>query len=292
MRAWRGFWLRKWLMTVSSPPGRQTRHASATMRFGSGTTLTTWKAIRPLSWYVQVPVAIPGSGPLPRKSADGGCHHAAVVPRSCRLKEAMSRLRKRHCRPFLNAGRTLLRASSFTVSGLQSRISATSLLFSKMSTFSTITRYAPEGRIRDGVLVSRVLYGRQGKRQFTRFFNRLNHLVALSPLRLAFLEIEHDRARHIDRRVRAHDEPDQQGEREAVDHGTTQQKERRRHEDRRTARDERAGERLVDRQVHDRREAVAPHLPHVLADAVRHDDRVVHRVADHGQQGGDRGQIE
>src|SRR5207247_796129 len=40
-----GFWWRKWLRTVGSPPGRQTRHASATMRVGSGTTLTTWKAI-------------------------------------------------------------------------------------------------------------------------------------------------------------------------------------------------------------------------------------------------------
>src|SRR5262245_20962632 len=62
--------------------------------------------------------------------------HAAVVPRSCRLNDVMSRDRNRHCRPCLNAGRTLRRASSFTVSGLKSRLAATSLLLSRLSSRS------------------------------------------------------------------------------------------------------------------------------------------------------------
>src|SRR4030095_10670205 len=66
--------------------------------------------------------------------------HAAVLPRSSRLKEVMSRRRNRHWRPRLNAGRTLLRASSFTVSGLRSSISATSLLFNSMSSLSSMAR--------------------------------------------------------------------------------------------------------------------------------------------------------
>ena len=33
---------------------------------------------------------------------------AAVAPRSCRLNDAISRLRKRHCRPCLKAGKSYL----------------------------------------------------------------------------------------------------------------------------------------------------------------------------------------
>src|SRR5262249_49758031 len=62
--------------------------------------------------------------------------HAAVTPRSCRLNDAMSRRRNRHCRPFLMPGRMLLRAYSFTVSGLRSRMRATSLLLSSASSRS------------------------------------------------------------------------------------------------------------------------------------------------------------
>src|ERR1700687_171461 len=50
----------------------------------------------------------------------------------------MSRLRNRHCRPFLKAGRMLLRAYSLTVSGLRSRISATSVLFRIASSRSIV----------------------------------------------------------------------------------------------------------------------------------------------------------
>src|SRR5262249_8296333 len=79
--------------------------------------------------------------PTPNPTPRGGTgRHAAVVPRSSRLKDMMSRRRNRHCRPRLNAGKTLLRASSLTVSGLRSSISATSLLFNSMSSLSCMLR--------------------------------------------------------------------------------------------------------------------------------------------------------
>ena len=49
--------------------------------------------------------------------------------------------------------------------------------------------------------------------------------ASASPARVA-LEVEHDRARHEDRRVRADDEADQQREGEAVDHPPTEQEQR------------------------------------------------------------------
>src|SRR5262249_21708195 len=61
---------------------------------------------------------------------------AAVTPRSWRLNDEMSRRRKRHWRPFLKAGRMLLRAYSFTLSGLKSRMRATSLLLRMPSSLS------------------------------------------------------------------------------------------------------------------------------------------------------------
>ena len=48
--------------------------------------------------------------------------------------------------------------------------------------------------------------------------------------------------------------------------------------------DDRAAQRLVDRDVDDVREVVAAHAAHVLAHAVEDDDRVVHRVAGDRQQ--------
>src|SRR5436853_219470 len=50
----------------------------------------------------------------------------------------MSRLRNRHCLPFLKAGKIFLRANSSTVSGLRSRITATCLLFNSSSSLSNI----------------------------------------------------------------------------------------------------------------------------------------------------------
>src|SRR5215472_2524525 len=63
---------------------------------------------------------------------------AALTPRSWRFTDAISRLRKRHCRPFLKAGMMLRRANSLTVSGLRSSKKATSREFSKTSSFSAI----------------------------------------------------------------------------------------------------------------------------------------------------------
>jgi len=63
---------------------------------------------------------------------------AALTPRSWRFTDAISRLRKRHCRPFLKAGIMLRRANSFTVSGLKSRRKATSRELSKTSSLSAI----------------------------------------------------------------------------------------------------------------------------------------------------------
>src|SRR6185295_8284222 len=49
-----------------------------------------------------------------------------------------SRFRNLHCFPFLKAGRMFLRANSLTVSGLISRMTATCLLLSNSSSFSSI----------------------------------------------------------------------------------------------------------------------------------------------------------
>ena len=51
---------------------------------------------------------------------------------------------------------------------------------------------------------------------------------------------------------------------------------------------QRASDRLPERDVGDRRERRPAHERHVLADAVEDDDRVVDRVAEHRQHGGDR----
>src|SRR5581483_4946295 len=112
--------------------------------------------------------------------------HAAVVPRSCRLKEVMSRFRKRHWRPFLKAGRMLLRASSLTVSGLQSRISATSLLFSKLSSASSIRAPWRSGTLfwyQGGAFPSR-----NGK--FRCVLGRLSHFDARGRSEVDHLDIE------------------------------------------------------------------------------------------------------
>jgi hypothetical protein len=75
---------------------------------------------------------------------------AALTPRSWRFTDAISRLRKRHCRPFLKAGIMFRRANSLTVSGLRSSKKATSREFNKTSSFSAIF---PSKRRLSGLIV-------------------------------------------------------------------------------------------------------------------------------------------
>lgn len=103
-------------------------------------------------WTVRRPTAGDDATRLysqPPRAADR-LYAAALTPRSWRFTDAISRLRKRHCRPFLKAGIILRRANSLTVSGLRSSKKATSREFSKTSSFSAIF---PSKRRLSGLIV-------------------------------------------------------------------------------------------------------------------------------------------
>ena len=105
-------------------------------------------------------------------------------------------------------------------------------------------------------------------------------------------QISDDRRRNEDTRVRAGDDADEHREGKAMEHLAAEQIESQNAEERRACRNDGAAEGLVDRDVDDLLQAVAPHAAHVLAHAVEDDDGVVGRVAGDRQDRGDHVQRE
>ena len=105
--------------------------------------------------------------------------------------------------------------------------------------------------------------------------------------RLALLPRGEHRRGDEDRRVGSREDPDHHREGEVAQRLTAEDEQHADQEDGREAGDQRSGQDLGHRAVDDLREGGARHPRHVLADSVEDDDRVVHRVAEDGQEGGD-----
>src|SRR5581483_269371 len=114
-------------------------------------------------------------------------------------------------------------------------------------------------------------------------------LAAPGELGLALLPDREQRRRDEDRRVRTRGDADDQREREVLQRRAAEQEERADGQERDEGRGERPPDRLPERHVGDDRERRSPHDRNVLAYAVEDDDRVVDRVAEHGQNRGDGG---
>src|SRR5262249_17257010 len=104
-------------------------------------------------------------------------------------------------------------------------------------------------------------------------------------LGLAFLPDSEQRRRDEDRGVGTRDDADDQREGEVLERRAAEDVEADDRQQRDERRGQRAPDRLPQRDVGDRRERRAPHQRDVLAYAVEDDDRVVDRVAEHGEDG-------
>ena len=116
-------------------------------------------------------------------------------------------------------------------------------------------------------------------------------IVVAAPrvLGLTLLEDREQRRGDEDRRVRAGADSDEEREREVLERVAAEEPQRRDRDERDERRCQRARDRLPQGDVADDAERRPLHQRDVLADAVEDDDRVVDRVAEHGQHGGDRG---
>ena len=105
-------------------------------------------------------------------------------------------------------------------------------------------------------------------------------------------ERQRHRARDVDRRIGADDDADDQRHGEAPERVAAEEHQREQHEQARDARHQRARQRLVHRRVDDRLRRAAAHEPEIVANSVVDDDRVVDRVAEHGEDRAEHREVE
>src|SRR3989441_8564632 len=105
--------------------------------------------------------------------------------------------------------------------------------------------------------------------------------------RPALLDVHEERRRDIDRREGPREDREGHHQRKRPQHLAREQHERDRRRHGGPVCENGARQRLVDREIQDLVQVLAPELTQVLAYAIEDDDRVVERVADHGQDRAD-----
>src|SRR3989475_618688 len=105
--------------------------------------------------------------------------------------------------------------------------------------------------------------------------------------RPALLDVHEERRRDIDRREGPREDREGHHQRKRPQHLAREQHERDRRRHGGPVCENGARQRLVDREIQDLVQVLAPEFAQVLPDAIEDDDRVVERVADHGQDRAD-----